>query len=257
MRIPTLFLLLFFFSSGYLSAQNKHETADTLLSRYLSDTLDAPKKIHELIKRAISHQIHDRSKAILEFQIALALAPYIEDSSQLLSDLYGQFSGVLFDAGATNLGVEYAKKALAYRRTAPDATTVGIYHLLGRIQSYYMRTLQFDSAKVYALLAFSEARKTGAYLWIASAQNNLGYLCQVINEQDSALTYFLSAKNDLKIVTHEDSMLFGSIRDNIAMNEFGKKNFTAALALHHENEAWYNGIGRFDKAVQAQIGVFN
>lgn len=231
---------------------------DSLVKKYLSDTLNAATKIRRLVKEAIQEGDSNKSKAILEYQIGLSLAPYAEDSADAISQLYAEFSGLLLDAGATNLAIEYCKKALHYRRLATHRSTTGIYHLLGRISSYYVKTRQLDSAQVYNSLALKEARQVGEYLWISSAQNNIGFLYEIKGQPDSALYYFNRAWNDLQLHNSVDSGLAGSIRDNIAVNEFRRSHFSEALALYKINEEWYRRLPRSDhKILQAQLGTFH
>src|SRR5215813_5495069 len=131
MNAPLRFLFLIpfilFYECG--NAQSSMDTAretNELVAKYLSDTLNAATKINELVDEAINRAGPiDLSERVLRFQLALALAPYAQDSARILSRLNAQFSSWLFNAGATDLAVQYAKTGLAYGRKAFTNKSVG------------------------------------------------------------------------------------------------------------------------------------
>src|SRR5262249_2736646 len=151
----------------------------------------------------------DLSERVLRFQLALALAPYAQDSARILSRLNAQFSSWLFNAGATDLAVQYAKTGLAYGRKAFTNKSVGLYHLTARVAGFYLNKQQYDSSWKYFSEALGIASQIGEPLWIASGINNLGFLYEKLSLPDSALRFFRQAEKILPLRNASDSDLLG------------------------------------------------
>ncbi|HTB31617.1 MAG TPA: hypothetical protein VK808_06305, partial [Bacteroidia bacterium] len=126
------------------SAASARDSKDALFAKYLSDTLNAPTKIRELLSLLQNkNNVKDKTLALEEYEVAFSLAPYVRDSFSVLTPLYAQFSGMLDNAGAREMAIEYAKKALEYRHI--DLNKPGFeYNLIGRIAGFYVRSRDYD-----------------------------------------------------------------------------------------------------------------
>ena len=217
------------------------EETDPLMLRYLSDTLHADAKIKELVDSARTRPNVPtaRSRAIKEFQIALALAPYDSQNPATLAYLHSQFANALYDAGVLELCEHHMRLALTYRRKATPGPSDDAYNLLGKAGSFYLRFQQYDSAAVYYTEAVNEAQALGDSLWIAASLNNLGILYWETNRDEEALRNYRNALAYLRTGFKADSMLLGSINDNLAELFLRQKNWEEAATYYKKNVALY------------------
>lgn len=263
--ILTLFLFLLIVSPGIAQAQPGYDSArlndievlkDSLYKHYLSDTLQAAKKIDDLVRQALDEKGHP-SKTILRFQLGMALVPYAGDSVLSIARLYAEFSSWLLHAGASELAITYAKTALDYGKKvqAIDPGNPLSYHLNSRVSTIYTSTKQADSAWKYSMQALAEAKKLSNPIWTASAFNNAGYVYEQFGSQDSALKFFNLAMEMLPLTSRADSDLLGSIRDNIAENYLQRNVVSKAYELFRKNEDTYKALQNDPKLLQAKTGI--
>lgn len=240
-------------SDSYLG----EEQSDTLMLRYLSDTLNADAKIKALVDSARyrPNEPVQRSQAIKEFQIALALAPYAEADPATLSTLHSQFANTLYDAGVLELCQHHLRLALAYRRKATPGPSDDAYNLMGKAGSFYLRFKQYDSAAVYYRNAVAEAEALGDSLWIAASYNNLGILYWETNRDAEALGCYKAAINSLLGGARADSMLLGSINDNLAELYLRQRNWQQAVDYYNKNEALYWQLAGYGGWFKARLGI--
>ena len=73
------------------------------------------------------------------------------------------------------------------------------------------------------------AKEIGRPVWIAGAHNNLGICEYRRGNNDAAMSFYDRAKKELVMETVRDSMLLGSINDNVAtiLMEEGKTEDSA------------------------------
>jgi DNA-binding CsgD family transcriptional regulator len=236
-------------SSSYKYSQLKEQ----LTATYLSDTLHAPAKIRELIKSAMESD--DRLTAIEKYEMAFALAPYAADSIDVLTSLYARFSGLLYNAGAHDMSIEYAKKAFVYcNKTHPEASEWK-YNILGKIASFYLNYNRYDSSARYFILARKEAAALGKPIWNAAATNNIGMLYEAQNFHDTAYSLFSMAKNMLQSPNRYDSVLLGSINDNIAQNFYIRNHFEEAYNFYKQNLVLYKNLNNEGGVFKTELGL--
>jgi DNA-binding CsgD family transcriptional regulator len=227
-----------------------------LMAHYLSDTLNAPAKIKELIRSAMeSGYKDDKTAAIEKYQVAFALVPYARDSDDVLARLYAQFSGLLYRAGAEDMSIEYAKKSLVFRKKVHRKATIDQYNIIGKIASFYLESGRFDSATKYFEMGLREANELNTPLWKAAAMNNLGMLYQAENLHDTALSSYKNAINILALKNQRDSFLMGSINDNIARNFYVAKQFPEALEYFNRNNILYSYLHDTLGIIKSELGV--
>lgn len=233
------------------------EQSDSLMLRYLSDTLNADAKIKELVDSARfrPNVPAERSRAIKEFQIALALAPYDRYNPATLSYLHSQFANALYDAGALELCQHHLRLALAYRRAAMPGPSDDAYNLLGKAGSFYLRFQQYDSAAVYFTNAVNEARALNDSLWMAASYNNLGILYWETNRDEAALQCYKDALVVLPAFSKADSMLLGSINDNLAELYLRQQNWNKAFDYYSQNTALYWQLQGYGGWYKAYLGL--
>jgi hypothetical protein len=228
------------------------------VAHYLADTLNAPSKIKELINFALkASDDNDNIAAIEDYQIALALVPYAGDSLDILTSLYARFSGLLHSSGAENMATLYAEKALMERRKANKKATVWEYNLIGRIGSSYLIRKQYDSSEIYFIEAKRVAWATGQHLSMAAAENNLGMLYELRNMHDSALYAFIRSIKILSPSNKNDSILLGSIYDNIALNYVSRNKFDTAEKYYRQNNILFTRIKIPIGIFKSEIGTAN
>ena len=261
MRQGILTLVINVFLLAGFSVQCKAQ--DTLacpvsMAHYLADTLNAPSQIKELINFALkASDDNDNIAAIEDYQIALALVPYAGDSLDILTSLYARFSGLLHSSGAENMATIYAEKALMERRKANKKATVWEYNLIGRIGSSYLIRKQYDSSEIYFIEAKRVAWATGQHLSMAAAENNVGMLYELRKMHDSALHAFIRSIKILSPSNKNDSILLGSIYDNIALNYVARKKFDTAEKYYRQNNILFTRIKIPLGIFKSEIGTAN
>jgi DNA-binding CsgD family transcriptional regulator/Tfp pilus assembly protein PilF len=226
---------------------------DSLINLYLKDTLHAASRIRELTEMA-SKEMNRRNdgQAAKDFELALILQPYAKDSFEILSKLNSRFASLTADVGDVTTAVEYFKSALAYHKKFDGNPSDRSYNLMGNIGSMYLRTQQYDSALYYFSMALDEASGTGKKLWIAGAYNNLGVLAYRSHQTSKATAFFNKALNLFPINASGDSVLYGSIIDNLAMIKVDSGQYAQALTLFKQNIEALKAIGGGQDAFKAQ-----
>jgi hypothetical protein len=258
-------LVLFFLIQGciiHIQAQDliikNAKMNDAKIAFYLKDTLNAPFKIQELTDSAMERSDKkDQFSAIEDYQIALALAPYAGDSLNILASLYVHFSGLLHNSGAENMANVYAEKALMENRRANKKASVWRYNLLSTMVSKYIQHKEYDSADIYYKEAEKEAWATGQHLFMAAAENNIGMLYELRNMHDSAYNLFIHSIKILGASNRNDSLLLGSINDNIALNYFGRNKFDIAEKYYLQNIILFTRIKIPFGVFKSDIGTAN
>lgn len=232
-------------------------TKDELFAKYLSDTLNAPGKIKELLNLIQNIDKGKDKKIILEeYEVAFSLAPYVGDSIYVLPTLYAQFSGMLDNAGAREMAIEYAKKALEYRRKGESKEPGFQYNLIGRIAGFYVRSREYDTALYYYKMNIEAADRSGEMAYKSSAQNNIGMLYMKEGLYDSAYNSFQMALSILNpIKKRGDSIFRGAIIDNIADNYFEKKDYVKAIAEYRTKINWSNLVHSPQGVIVSNIGI--
>jgi len=230
-----------------------------LIASYLHDTLQAAQKIRQLVASAVNSPPGPEhySLAIEKYEIAFSLAPYAADSFSALAVLYANFSQLLGIEGASNIALDYGKQAYIYQAKTPSAISERSYHYVSNIAGFYLQLNNFDSAIYYYRKAGAMAHSLSNRLWLSSAENNLGCLYVSMKREDSAMYYFRLAEQSLPENGREDSVLEGSIQDNIATGLLKMGNTTDAEALYRKNIALYKVLGVPGKVVQAYLGVIS
>ncbi len=264
LRYRSIFILGFIFSfslCGKLVGQDtttiRTETKDALFAKYLSDTLHAPAKIKELLDLIQNkNRGGDRTLALQEYEVAFSLAPYVGDSVYVLTPLYAQFSGMLDNAGAREMGIQYAKKALAYRRKV-DLNQPGFeYNLIGRIAGFYVRSRQYDSALYYYKMSIDAANASNEMAYKSAARNNIGLLYMREGKYDSAYYFFQQALSILSpLRKRSDSVFRGAILDNIGDNYYEAKSYDKSINAYHDKIDWSNRIHSTQGLIISQIGI--
>ncbi|HTA26920.1 MAG TPA: adenylate/guanylate cyclase domain-containing protein [Bacteroidia bacterium] len=244
-------------SFGQDGKANQSETKDELFAKYLSDTLHAPAKIKELLS-LIQNQNkgNDRRLALEEYEVAFSLVPYVRDSAFILTPLYAQFSGMLDNAGAREMAIQYAKKALEYCLIRdPKQTSFG-YNLIGRIAGFYVRARQYDSAMYYYKLSVEAANSSGELAYKSAAQNNIGLLYMKEGRPDSAYNNFERALSILHPLNKKgDSAFRGAILDNIADNYFSSKEYGKSISAYKDKIEWSKLIHSNGGIIVSEIGI--
>jgi class 3 adenylate cyclase/Tfp pilus assembly protein PilF len=233
------------------------KTKDELFARYLSDTLNAPGKINELLSFLGKRNTeNDQALVLDEFEVAFELAPYAGDSVPVLTKLYSMFSGMLFNAGAKEMGIEYAKTALVYRQKKSEANNSWEYNLIGKIGSFYLNARKYDSSMRYYRMAEKTAWDNGRPLLKSASLNNLGMLLMAEGKYDSASKTYEKARQVLHpLGNKEDSTFLGAIYDNMAYNLLQSKKYPEALVAYKNKLNWSNQIHAAIGAVVSEIGI--
>lgn len=253
--------ILFVFLGGTIEAQDNKPiqpgTKDELFARYLSDTLNAHQKIKELLGLIqASNKEKDKSLALEEYEVAFSLAPFVGDSVDVLTPLYANFSGLLDNAGAREMAIKYAKKALEYRRKSDLNKPAFEYNLIGRIAGFYVRSREYDSALYYYKMSAQVAKNSGELAYQSAAQNNIGMLYIKEGLFDSANNAFVRALHILNPITKKsDSAFKGAILDNIADNYFAARKYTEAINEYKNKMEWSNIIHSQIGVIVSNIGI--
>jgi adenylate cyclase len=252
-----VFNCLFELTTAQVTTPADSELKEELFAKYLSDTLHAPQKIKEiwsLLQK--KNNANDKALALEEYEVAFSLAPYVGDSVQVLTPVYAQFSGMLDNAGAREMAIEYAKKALAYRLKIDLKESGFEYNLLGRIAGYYIRSKQYDSAMNFYKLSVEAANSSGEILYKSSVQNNIGMLFMKEGNVDSAQNAFERSLRILNPLTNRgDSVFKGAIIDNIAENYFTQKEYDSSIETYRKKIEWSNLIHSDAGKIISLIGI--
>ncbi len=253
--ICTVFLCQLSF--GQDTKANQPGTKDELFAKYLSDTLNAHGKIKELLSLIQKKNFtSDKTLVLEEYEVAFSLAPYVGDSVDVLTPLYAQFSGMLDNAGAREMAIEYAKKALEYRRKVELNQAGFEYNLIGRIAGFYVRSREYDSAMYYYKMSGQAAKASKELAYKSAVQNNIGMLFMKEGRNDSAFNSFERALAILSPMTKKsDSAFRGAIIDNIADNYFASKYYVKALATYQDKVKWSNLIQSKGGLIVSNIGI--
>jgi|GEM_PF-3201285 len=99
---------------------------------------------------------------------------------------------------------------------------------------------ELDSTAYYLNKAIKIAREFQSPLYIASSLNNMGYFMQDYRGWDTAKIYFDKAIKILTISNDQDSMLYCSIRDNLANYHLFKGDTNKAIDLIETNLIYLN-----------------
>ncbi|HTA26146.1 MAG TPA: tetratricopeptide repeat protein, partial [Bacteroidia bacterium] len=246
----------------HLNAQySQLETAlskDEKIAHYLSDTLHAGAKMKELNDSATKARDRgDKITAIEDYEIGLALTSYAKDSFNLLTSLYAHIGGLLRDAGADKIAIVYFEKALMENRKFNKNGDAWKYNLLGSIVPSFIKRKEYDSADVFYREAKKVAWEMGKPLWEASAENNIGMLYEKLGKHDSAFNTFICSVKILSASDKEDSLLLGSINDNIAQNYFARNRFDTAEKYYLQNIALFSTLKIPFGIFKAEIGEAN
>ncbi len=260
-NVLTSFGILFLFIP-LIKAQEaivKHSSKkEVRIDRYLSDTLNAPSKIRELLDSSRkARDVNDKVTAIEDFQIALALVPAASDSSRILATLYSNFSELLHSSGAEDMATKYAKMALMENRKASKAASIWNYNLLGKIVSSYIQRKEYDSAEIYYLAAKNEALATGDHLAVAAAENNIGILYDEMGMHDSAFSCFIHSIRILAPRDAHDSFLLASINDNIGLNYYGRNKYDSGVKYFLKNIDYYSTVKNNEGKFKSYLGTAN
>ncbi len=238
-------------------ANNTHsEKKDELFAKYLSDSLNAPQKIKEILGLLQSNKSSDKTESLEEYEVAFSLAPYVGDSAYILTPLYAQFSGLLDNVGAREMAIEYAKKALAYRQKGSLKQPGFEYNLIGRIAGFYVRSKQYDTAMYYYKMAENVAITAKDILYTSSSQNNIGLLYMKEGMFDSAFNSFQRALVLLNpMVKRADSVFKGAILDNLAENYFADREYQKSINAYNTKIDWSKIIHSSTGVIVSQIGI--
>ena len=264
MKLKTTFIILFLLLTMNLGAttpldRNRviKDVTDSLLNGYLADTLNVAQKIKELNLKA--RKLDDagikKSEAIRTYQTATRLVPYAKDSFAVVARLYADFSSALSTSGSRSLAIQYGIGAFDYYKKAYPVASSTSYNMLGKIAGFYFGAEQYDSAEHYFRLAAAEATDAGIPLWIASANNNLGVLFFKQGRFTEAAAYYKTAASTLQIHNRADSVLQGSITDNLAELALVKNGLKEAARLYTLNEKWYQSLKSYPDIVKSDLGL--
>ena len=112
----------------------------------------------------------------------------------------------------------------------------GLYIIgLGKLSGLYNSLNQLDSAKKYYELAITVAEEYNDSLHIAGTKNNMGLFMVRYKGWEEARPYFNEALTWLTIQNDQDSVLYCSIRDNLADYYFYKGDSLIGLEIVENN----------------------
>ena len=264
MKLKTTFVTLFLLLTISLSATTAvdrgrviMDVTDSLLNGYLADTLNAAQKIKELNLKArkLDDAGINKSESVRTYQTATRLVPYAKDSFAVIARLYADFSSALSTSGSRSLAIQYGIGAFNYYKKAYPAASSTSYNMLGKIAGFYFGAEQYDSAERYFRLAAVEAKDAKIPLWIASANNNLGVLFFKQGRFTEAAAYYKTAASTLQIHNRADSVLQGSITDNLAEIALVENDLNEAVRLYTLNEKWYQSLKSYPDIVKSDLGL--
>lgn len=237
----------------FLPGTTPPETAQ-LLKKYLSTTDNAEAKVKELVTQVRKDlNLYDDISAINKLQVALLLEDYIVPNSLLAIDLNRQMGLV-----ASNINKRYAlyflKKAIRLCYNVKEAKQSNRLEMMGMVAGLHANLNEPDSALYWYRKSLSEAKYLNPPPH-ASSLNNIGFFYVKTNHLDSAMIYFQDALKTLGGI-QQDTMLYCSIRDNIAQEREKRKDYAFALNIYQFNDRIFQEKKRPNRIVPNSIRLF-
>lgn len=176
----------------------------------------------------------------LALQTFLSVYEYVQalpDTASVTWMYYKHVADLMATLGATDLCIDFSKKAYYHSKKRSSEPSVSIYQRAGSIGSKYIELRQFDSAAVYLHESLDIAGHLPNRLYVAAAYNNLGILEEQMGKAD-ALQYYRMALSSMPIELLERDALFGSIHDNLAGWYLKKADYNTVLEHCNQIYDW-------------------
>lgn len=234
----------------FLPGTTPPEAAE-LLKKYLSTTDNAEAKVKELLTLVEQDlKFYDDISAINKLQVALLLEDYIAPNSLTTLDLNRQM-GVI----ATRINKRYAlyflKRAVNICYHLKDAKASNRREMMGMIAGLHTNLNEPDSALYWYRKSLAETKDLNAVSH-ASSLNNIGFFYSKTNQPDSAMAYYEDALTTLGGI-QPDTILYCSIRDNIAQEREKRKDYAFALEVYQFNDQIFTEKKRPNRIVPNRI----
>lgn len=204
-------------------------------------------RLLEVVKQDSQQQ--DAIAQLDALQQALCLEADAPQNTSLLFELNRQMSTAVRGLNA-RYALLFFKKAIAIGSTGPKR--LDVFPLMGAMAGLYLDIGKPDSALFWYHQARVEAKLYYGKPAQASSLNNLGVFYTRTGQSDSALYYYNLATTVLGGIAH-DSILYCSIRDNLAQEQVNKGNYASALPTYQFNDSIYVREGRWSRVLANRV----
>lgn len=182
-------------------------------------------------------------------QQALCLEADAPQNTSLLFELNRQMGNAVRGLNA-RYALLFFKKAIAIGLTGPKR--LDVFPLMGALAGLYMDIGKPDSALFWYHQARMDAKRYYGQPAQASSLNNLGVFYAKTGQSDSARSYYNLATTVLGGIRN-DSILYCSIRDNLAQEQVNKGNHALAISTYQFNDSIYVREARWSRVLANRV----
>lgn len=211
----------------YLKSINHYQESIKLANKY-ADVGKEAKSMCNISKPMIALGAHNEALNYLYKTLAIAEKFNIKDTK---ANILHNIGMVYHYQDRDKEAIEYYKRSRSAFEAIGDSTKTTF--ILGNIAHLFVKKKHYKEAEIYYNLSLKLARNYKNNKAIANALTSLGSLKSALNQEDSAITYYLQAKKIFEELGEKTE--YTRILDNLGESYHKQKKFTKALHYAHLN----------------------